>query len=95
MLQTDYSKRRFSASNPPYQRIFFEFSEELSQHDAVMGGGPAGSAGGAAADPLQLAFLQQQLRDKDRRIQAVSTQLTEAEERAQRLERDLELTRQG
>lgn len=101
LLQTDYSKRKYGASNPPYKRVFFEFSEEASQPDAATGrgpGGPAGAAGGeaaAAGDPLQLAFLQGQLRDKERRIQAVSTQLAEAEERGQRLERDLELARLG
>ncbi|KAL4450221.1 hypothetical protein ABPG77_010890 [Micractinium sp. CCAP 211/92] len=99
--RTDYSKRKYGASNPPYKRVFFEFSEEASQPDAATGrgpGGPAGAAGGeaaAAGDPLQLAFLQGQLRDKERRIQAVSTHLAEAEERGQRLERDLELARLG
>lgn len=97
-LQTEYCKRKYGASNPPYQRVFFEFSEELSQPDAGCGAGTAGAAGGAtggAGDPLQLAFLQGQLRDKERRIQTVSTQLAETEERGVRLERDLEMARQG
>ena len=44
----------------------------------------------AAAPPPQ-----GQLRDKDRRLQALATQLVEAEERGTRLEADLGLARSG
>lgn len=100
--QCDYSKRKYGPSNPPYRRIFFEFSDEPgSQAAPPLGGGSsgggdgcgAGSGGGSAADHAQLAFLQGQLRDKDRRIQALSTQLAEAEEREARAAADLQLAR--
>lgn len=54
-----------------------------------------GNGSGTAADVQQISFLQGQLRDKDRRIQAISTQLAEQEERAQQLELDLGQARAG
>lgn len=87
--QTDYScRRKYGANNPCWQRVFFEFSDE---HASQPGGGGGGDGGAASA--AQLAFLQGQLRDKDRRIQDTCTRLVEAEERAERAEGDLAATR--
>lgn len=53
--QTDYSGRKYGGGKLPYQRVFFEFSDEpLSQ--PLPGGG--GGGGGGGADLAQLAFLQ-------------------------------------
>ena len=89
--QAEYSRRKYNANNPPYQRVFFEFSDEPPSQQGCGGSSAPGSGG----DPAQLAFVQGQLRDKDRRIQAVSAQLAEAEERGTRLEAELELARSG
>lgn len=91
-LQMEYKSRKYTAANPPYQRIYFEFSEEPGSQPLNSSGG--GLSDSAAADVQQLAFLQGQLRDKDRRIQTISTQLREEEGRAQRAEEQLAATRE-
>ena len=53
--QTDYGGRKYSGGKLPYQRVFFEFSDEpLSQPPPAAGGG----GGGGTADAAQLAFVQ-------------------------------------
>jgi len=162
--QTDYSGRKYGGGKLPYQRVFFEFSDEpLSQ--PLPGGGGGGDGGGGGADLAQLAFLQVwgcgchpsmsrawdaccsvvpddglckmqetcwhmqetcwhmqvvpaaptalchppdhlparlfdpsvqgQLRDKDRRLQTMATQLVESEDKAAQLQADLSLARSG
>jgi hypothetical protein len=91
----EYKNRKYTATNPPYQRVFFEFSEEPGSQPLLSSGDGVGGSGSAAADLQQIAFLQGQLRDKDRRIQTISTQLREEEERAQRAEEQLAATREA
>ena len=99
-MQKDYANgRRYTVANPPYQRIFFEFSHEAASQPSPGRRAPqddgSGGSGGGGLDVQQAAFLQGQLRDKDRRIQELSGQLAEQEGKAQRVQQDLELARCG
>lgn len=51
----DYGGRKWSGGKQPYQRIFFEFSDEPLSQPA---GGGGGSSSGGGADLAQVAFLQ-------------------------------------
>ncbi|PRW60389.1 hypothetical protein C2E21_1164 [Chlorella sorokiniana] len=93
--RTDYSGRKYGGGKLPYQRVFFEFSDEPLSQPLPAGGGGAGGGGGGGADLAQVAFLQGQLRDKDRRLQTMATQLVESEDKATQLQADLSLARSG
>ena len=100
MLQQEY--KQHSSKRPAHSRIFFEFSDEPASQPQHGGGATAGAAGGSgggggsgSGELQQVAFLQGQLREKDRRIQLVSTQLTEQEDRLQRVEQELDMARSG
>lgn len=90
-MQVEYSRRKFGIHNPPYLRVFFEFSDEPASQPL-----PTGDANGSGGvDLQQVAFLQGQLRDKDRRIQTLSTQLAEVQDQSEQLEQQLTLARAG
>ena len=92
-MQQEYSRRQFGAQNPPYQRVFFEFSDDPASQPPSFVAGGSGGADVPSADPHQVAFLQSQVRDKDRRIQALSVELTETREQADQAQQELTLTR--
>jgi hypothetical protein len=97
-LSPQQEYKQHSSKKPAHSRIFFEFSDEPAsqpQHDSGAAGGSGGGGGSGSGDLQQLAFLQGQLREKDRRIQQVSTQLTEQEDRLQRVEQELDMARNG
>jgi hypothetical protein len=92
-LQRKYSRRKYDPrTNPPYLRLFFHYSDEpASQPLPGSDADPSGRGGGV--DQQQVAFLQGQLRDKDRRIQELNMQLGEAQEGIERSENELALAR--
>ena len=97
-LSPQQEYKQHSSKKPAHSRIFFEFSDEPAsqpQHGGGASGSAVGGGGSGSGDLQQVAFLQGQLREKDRRIQQVSTQLAEQEDRLQRVEQELEMARNG